>query len=39
MDSAKSLEQEALFRLYSTADGQEGVDAFLEKRDPNFRGA
>lgn len=35
--TAKSLEQEVLFRLYSTADGQEGIDAFLEKRDPQFR--
>ncbi|MEM6586627.1 MAG: enoyl-CoA hydratase/isomerase family protein [Pseudomonadota bacterium] len=36
--SAKSYEQEVLFRLYSTEDGQEGIDAFLEKRDPNFKG-
>lgn len=36
-ETAKSLEQEVLFRLYSTADGQEGIDAFLEKRDPQFR--
>ncbi|ROU02604.1 enoyl-CoA hydratase/isomerase family protein [Histidinibacterium lentulum] len=38
LESAKSHEQEVLFRLYSTADGQEGIDAFLEKRDPDFRG-
>ncbi|MDL2398132.1 enoyl-CoA hydratase/isomerase family protein [Rhizobium mayense] len=37
IETAKSLEQEVLFRLYSTADGQEGIDAFLEKRDPQFR--
>lgn len=37
IETAKSLEQEVLFRLYSTADGQEGIDAFLEKRDPRFR--
>ncbi|MEM1432130.1 MAG: enoyl-CoA hydratase/isomerase family protein [Pseudomonadota bacterium] len=37
-ETAKSYEQEVLFRLYSTADGQEGIDAFLEKRDPQFRG-
>lgn len=38
-ESAKSYEQEVLFRLYSTQDGQEGIDAFLEKRDPEFKGA
>jgi enoyl-CoA hydratase/carnithine racemase len=35
---AQSLEQEVLFRLYGTADGQEGIDAFLDKRDPKFKG-
>lgn len=39
IESAKSYEQEVLFRLYSTDDGQEGINAFLEKRDPQFRGA
>jgi enoyl-CoA hydratase/carnithine racemase len=39
LEAAKSYEQEVLFRLYSTADGQEGIAAFLEKRDPGFRGA
>jgi enoyl-CoA hydratase/carnithine racemase len=35
---AQSLEQEVLFRLYRSRDGQEGIDAFLEKREPQFRG-
>lgn len=38
IESAKSYEQEVLFRLYSTGDGQEGIDAFLEKREPQFKG-
>jgi enoyl-CoA hydratase len=38
LEAAKSYEQEVLFRLYSTADGQEGVEAFLDKREPQFRG-
>ena len=32
------FEQEVLFRLYSTRDGQEGIDAFLDKRQPEFKG-
>lgn len=31
-------EQGALFSLYETDDAQEGIDAFLQKRDPNFKG-
>jgi enoyl-CoA hydratase/carnithine racemase len=38
LDAALSLEQEVLFRLYNTADGQEGIDAFLDKRSPRFSG-
>lgn len=38
LDAALSYEQEVLFRLYGTRDGQEGIDAFLEKRSPEFRG-
>jgi enoyl-CoA hydratase len=35
---AQSLEQEVLVRLYGTKDGQEGIAAFLEKREPEFKG-
>jgi enoyl-CoA hydratase len=38
MSVAQSWEQETLFRLYGTADGQEGISAFLDKRNPEFRG-
>lgn len=33
-----ALEQEVLFRLYSTHDGAEGIRAFLEKRPAKFEG-
>ncbi len=35
---AQSLEQEVLLRLYQSRDGQEGIEAFLDKRDPTFSG-
>lgn len=35
---AQSFEQEVLLRLYGTRDGQEGIEAFLDKRAPQFRG-
>ena len=38
LPAALSLEQEVLFRLYNTRDGQEGIDAFLAKRSPSFGG-
>ena len=38
LPAALSLEQEALLRLYGTQDGQEGINAFLEKRSPQFKG-
>jgi len=39
LPTALALEQEVLFRLYCSADGQEGDGAFLEKRAPQFKGA
>jgi enoyl-CoA hydratase/carnithine racemase len=39
LPTALALEQEVLFRLYCSADGQEGIDAFLEKRKADFKGA
>ncbi|MEQ8965032.1 MAG: enoyl-CoA hydratase-related protein [Azospirillaceae bacterium] len=38
LPTALTLEQETLFRLYETDDAQEGIDAFLDKRRPEFRG-
>lgn len=38
VETGKSYEQELLFRLYATKDGQEGIDAFLEKRAARFQG-
>jgi len=38
LDTALAFEQEVLFRLYGTHDGQEGIRAFVEKRDPRFEG-
>jgi enoyl-CoA hydratase len=35
---SQSFEQETLFRLYGTDDAQEGIAAFLDKRNPTFRG-
>jgi enoyl-CoA hydratase len=39
LETALSYEQQTLLSLYATADGQEGVAAFLEKRAPTFRGS
>lgn len=38
LTTAKSFEQEVLFRLYISRDGQEGIAAFLDKREPKFSG-
>ncbi len=39
LETGLSLEQEVLFRLYTTQDAAEGIRAFVEKRDPRFTGA
>ncbi len=38
LESGLSLEQEVLFRLYTTQDAAEGIRAFVEKRDAQFKG-
>lgn len=38
LETALSFEQEVLFRLYTTHDAQEGIRAFVEKRDALFKG-
>lgn len=38
LPTALALEQEVLFRLYTSRDGQEGIEAFLDKRPPQFGG-
>ncbi|MFE7114798.1 enoyl-CoA hydratase/isomerase family protein [Streptomyces sp. NPDC057654] len=39
LDAALSAEQAALGQLFESADGQEGISAFIEKRVPRFMGA
>jgi enoyl-CoA hydratase/carnithine racemase len=38
LDTGLAFEQEILFRLYHTHDAQEGIAAFIEKRDARFEG-
>jgi enoyl-CoA hydratase/carnithine racemase len=38
LETALSYEQQTLIGLYATADGQEGIAAFMEKRPPSFTG-
>jgi enoyl-CoA hydratase/carnithine racemase len=39
LEEGLTLEQEALLRLRSSEDAAEGVEAFVAKREPRFRGA
>jgi enoyl-CoA hydratase len=39
LEDGLTLEQEALARLRASADAAEGIDAFVNKREPKFRGA
>ncbi|MBU3869123.1 enoyl-CoA hydratase/isomerase family protein [Streptomyces sp. 4503] len=39
LDAALTAEQSALGALFDSADGREGISAFLQKREPRFRGA
>ena len=39
LPTALAFEQEVLARLYSTQDCEEGISAFLDKREPKFKGA
>lgn len=38
LDTALALERRLFERLFDSADQREGMQAFLEKRDPNFNG-
>ncbi len=38
MRIALAFEKEAFLQAFESADGREGVRAFVEKRDPEFRG-
>lgn len=39
LPTALAFEQEVLARLYATEDAEEGIAAFLDKREPQFKGA
>jgi enoyl-CoA hydratase len=39
LETALALERKAFQLLFASADKQEGMQAFLEKRHPDFKGA
>jgi enoyl-CoA hydratase/carnithine racemase len=39
LEEGLTMEQSALVRLRASADAAEGIDAFVNKREPKFRGA
>lgn len=38
LQTALAYEREVVFKLFSSADAREGIEAFVEKREPTFRG-
>ena len=38
LNSGLALERELQNRLFSSADGQEGIKAYAARRDPDFQG-